>query len=415
MPTIEYDCGTSTALARITYNKEKMELHVKFRSGPKIYQYPNVSSRIEELLLSVESKGRIIAENVRKYKRFRVVDSFPMDVQMHHKVPRDRAPGGRSSRITTEDQAKDNEKVPPSRDRKRHSSKKFKNFSSLWLYILENPQALTRSYLDSMLTVLQTVNPHYPPSVKPPRQPEPDFEDGSIPSSKVTSIPSEQLPGTQLDTLSNQFSDLSMDSDDEAESHSDLTLSTNTDMSQDTTSIQVRYLKIKVICGIAELYRREALQAQKDKNYVDVKNHWVSAWKTLHHCSTDIDRWYAILCSYPNIADDPSIVLSNKHDAVQLLELFAGLQLLSEDTEREKNGTLRYLRKRLQYTMEKLNPMLKERNEVKAKIGEKQWKDNPDPKQSYAERRAQWEKDFKDLSEAVEAIEPLGFVIVGTL
>mmetsp|Transcript_17413 Transcript_17413/g.25948 ORF Transcript_17413/g.25948 Transcript_17413/m.25948 type:complete len:96 (+) Transcript_17413:1195-1482(+) len=84
-------------------------------------------------------------------------------------------------------------------------------------------------------------------------------------------------------------------------------------------------------------------------------------------------------------------ILPKKHDKIQLKELFAGLDQLVEDSERQRHIAICFLTKRRQFVLEKLYPMLKERDEVKQSIGEENWKRNPAPQQTYAERRRQWE------------------------
>jgi hypothetical protein len=53
--------------------------------------------------------------------------------------------------------------------------------------------------------------------------------------------------------------------------------------------------------------------------------------------------------------------------------------------------------------------MIRDRNEVKFSMGEEKWTNNPEPKQTYAMKRKQWEEDKKLLIAAMEVVQQLNF------
>ena len=166
---------------------------------------------------------------------------------------------------------------------------------------------------------------------------------------------------------------------------------------------------------MAEWYRKRAVEAQKMKEYENLKLFWMTAWETLQSCRQHTDEWYALVCGLSDeslFLSEASVHLPLKHDLSQLRELFRGMEVLIHDTEREKEKALGYLHKRLSVIQGKLNPMLRDRDTVKASMGEERWTHNPAPKLTYAERRKQWEEDLAKVMEAISLLETLHFDIL---
>lgn len=104
------------------------------------------------------------------------------------------------------------------------------------------------------------------------------------------------------------------------------------------------------------------------------------------------------------------IIVHDNHNIIQLYDFMNIYDILLNDTDRHKAQSLQYLKRRLIYASEKLNPMIQERNQVKRRIGEVRWTSNPAPKFDYAERRLKWEQDVRNISEAINILEGLDFL-----
>jgi hypothetical protein len=57
----------------------------------------------------------------------------------------------------------------------------------------------------------------------------------------------------------------------------------------------------------------------------------------------------------------------------------------------------------------KLQPQWQDRDSVKNVIGEERWKNNPEPKNNYAEKRRALEEETRDVTDAMLVIKPLKF------
>jgi hypothetical protein len=403
MKLTEYDCSKSTAIQRIVLNKLKNELIVVFRGADDIYLYYDVPTDTEEKLVSDEAKGTLV-NDIKKMTNFRKISYFPTGVKMYQ------YPQGRQGRGNLKSETK--KQLPKKSNIKAEKVKKprksYKNYSKMWLDILANNTVDNREYLESLLPLLAKCHPNFPPARKPP------------PLVGATLTP--DADGDECTSLTNAFSELCADSnsdsdedEDDEEDHNKIT-SEGQDNAAPAPEVQCRYLIVRVICSIAENYRNEAVTAQREKDYVSVRVKWLSAWNELMTCQANIDEWCALLyiksdaCNAdPFAISSSSPPLPKKHNRAQLVELFQALQLLIQDTERQKELALAQLYKRIQFVNAKLNPMLRDRNSVKVSMGEEKWNNNPEPKQTYAEKRKQWEEDLASLTEATLVVESLDF------
>ncbi len=79
--------------------------------------------------------------------------------------------------------------------------------------------------------------------------------------------------------------------------------------------------------------------------------------------------------------------------------------------ERDKDGSLRKMRSRLESVIDELNPHYESRNEVRdaiiAEKGKDAWFDNPTPKHDHAALRKKLEEEEYELSKAIEKLENL--------
>lgn len=369
-----------------------------------------------------------------------------------------------SNSNSTSQPAGNSSKQPASSDGLK--KKAYRDYSIMWLSVLENPQSPVHDLqcLDAMLASLSKCHPLYPPRRKVPTLANANnAETGDISSSGSQCSSSVQL--------SNAFSELSMDdeednNDDDNDNNNDDDNGLEQERDENVAanngitgvfhfgtggerSIQARYLAVKIICSKVECLRNNAVSALRNREYKQLRLCWHSAWSTLFSCQQNIDQWYAILCQYSDNPDAPipaSVALNSAfglpsehantgisgaagapgsagvqaqqqlpdlHNLGQLQELFAGIELLSFDTEREKQKSLVGLQKSLDAVNKKLAPMLEDRDSAKARFGEDKWTSNPAPKQTFVERRRGLEKEHRDITAAMEQLQQLNFNIVG--
>ena len=105
----------------------------------------------------------------------------------------------------------------------------------------------------------------------------------------------------------------------------------------------------------------------------------------------------------PNSGSRPQ----EQHDHSVVDSLLAGLAVLSDDTNREKDGAIAQLRKRIESLQRQLQPNLEGRAKAMESMGAERWTSNPAPKRSFAEKRREMEEEIFEMSQAVHIIEPL--------
>ena len=434
MVLTEYDTTRSSAIDRLAYNHKKREMIVKFRDNPSVYLYSNVHPRE---LASLESPTTSLGKFVNKIKQlseFRRINDFPRNVRMFEypessrekeNVTREGRNRGNSNHHTIASEkvvfkSNGNDKgtlvgksVPNPKKKNR-----FKDYTSLWLNVLATHTVGDRDYLQSLIPALQKCHPKYPPSRRPPPLPtdEVSIRDG---------IRNMNINSPNPANMHNMFNMLSIDESTskgyvyDSKGRNSGNVKRNVTANIDVEGIQTRYLLVRVYCSIAENFRNEGVSSQKSKDYENCKSMWSLALNTLKLCEEDIAEWYAMLYLRSNELDmDPFDItgspsgLPDKHDRDQLVDLFKALHLLIEDTERQKEKTLAQLSRRMQYVAEKLNPMLRARDDVKSVLGDDKWKNNPEPKFDFAIRRKEWEEEMKALSSAVNFLRSLNFYAI---
>lgn len=389
MVLIEFDCRKSATIDRVALNKQKNELVVIYKGNLSVYLYNGFDSdEIERALATQISKDRTITK-IRSIADCKIINGFPTDTKYY---------------------------IYPK------SKKIYKNYSQEWLTLLENSTSMNLSNLQNFIQILKNCSPYYPPSVAPPKI-NIDIE-----------IPMKNDIDTNLNS-NNMYTELDNESEDTS---SEITAEDQPKTFKESVTnvtIQTRYLIIKIKCSITESFRKDAIQAQKAKNYDAMEYLWIQAWNEINSDQSLYDEWYSILLAHDmnighvsappssevysftespyeinsNTPLPPTIKIAKQHDWTQLRDLFRGLRILIEDTLRERNRAVSFLTNRVNALMAKLDPLLRDRNAVKAKIGNENWKSNPNPKQTYAERRKAWEQELEVICRVKDTIERLVF------
>jgi hypothetical protein len=362
---IEFDCSASDAVSRIALNRAKGELVVIFSTQDTVYLYSDLDEDIfYRLTAPGVSFGALLAD-IKKRAKVRKVKEFP----------------------------------------KKTAKYKRRDYSESWLQLLEAPNGVkTVDSLTDLLHIVAEMDQNLPPSKPPPGVQAGAHRDSGPAARAAPHAGQDNRRQRFVSSMVNSFAALDLDDDDDADEVPNGSRRGGAGAAPvRKRSIQCRYLSIRVICGIAEAYRTQATEHQRTKEYSAMAAAWVSAHDSLLCCREDTDGWYALSLG-------PARALQEEmHDPAQLAELLGSLQVLGEHTEEEKARALGWLHKRLSYVQEKLNPMLRERDAVKSSMGVDRWTNNPAPTMTYAERRAQWERDQKELQAAIELIEPLSF------
>jgi hypothetical protein len=377
MVLIEYCCGTSTAIRRVALNKRKNELIVQYRrpQAPgvtsRVYLYYNIRelqpNDIEASLTSDISLGDYINREIKPRCQFRGVSNFPQNVQMY-------------------------------------------DYSRFWLEVVESP-SISLEHLQSLLSFAQRFQSSRPPTSKPPRVSS-SYAESKEPGNNEDDPSGRNPPSANI---FDELQDSESDEDENVPNHfpDDIPVAP----SDEGPSIQCRYLMVKIICGIAEKYREEAMVCLRTRQYVSMKELWESAYNILLSCQPEMDRWYAQMLSVLTDEESndldyyiPRRTLPDGHNCTQLLELYHAWGILIQDTSSRKTESIRLLTREESKLLMKLAPVLQERNHVRDNvIGIESWTSNAQPKQTYAERRRAWELALKEIQETLGLLQRLDF------
>ena len=91
-----------------------------------------------------------------------------------------------------------------------------------------------------------------------------------------------------------------------------------------------------------------------------------------------------------------------------ILLLYAvGIDILSSSLKLEKDKVLLSLTKKLDKINKKLQPLLEDRDKIKARLGPEIWDDNPKRKEDYALKRRRLEETKAMIESSIIVIQPL--------
>mmetsp|Transcript_9963 Transcript_9963/g.16678 ORF Transcript_9963/g.16678 Transcript_9963/m.16678 type:complete len:310 (-) Transcript_9963:40-969(-) len=218
-------------------------------------------------------------------------------------------------------------------------------------------------------------------------------------TSASSSMPSEDVSVTNLSDLNSDMGE----ADDDG-------------LPVSSTAMQTRYLVIHFICRITELYREEALAAQRDRNYRMVTLLWGEAYRTLFNHREELDRWFSILTESgvnPELPMLPEaalhLPLRDKHSAYQIFGIWKAVDVLMVHTETERRKALEKLGKEKMKLENKLVGVNQTRDSARSRMGEEAWNNNPNPISNVAMQRNQWSRELKHIDEAIEKVNHLVF------
>jgi hypothetical protein len=172
--------------------------------------------------------------------------------------------------------------------------------------------------------------------------------------------------------------------------------------------VQVRYLIFHGECRLAELIRISSIQEANHKRWIESAQFWSQAYDHLHRVQTEADPFYTISLSF-----DQNDELPEGHDYQQLQDLFEKLNLVREHTEQERDRAISVMEHRLASIDRQLNPLQRDRDEVRESMGEHAWRSNPRPKRDFARAREPLEEELRALRQAIDILRGLSLSSAG--
>lgn len=434
----EYDCSRSTAIKRIAINKFKHEIIVIWSNSDDIYLYHSIPvSTFKLIILAIENKnvsyGRLV-NVIKPLSQCRKVPSFARNTELYQVPSTDESESreqigeyqSRRRRRGHPVNRGNGESAAPSRghrQRMNSSSRAVRYYIKEWSDLLSTKDynVLSADYTNICVDLLKSLQQDLPPTLPPPNHASQQYSNENNHSDEnVEEFHDYQQTNHRL----NSYAVLSADDEDidealAAEFNRAMTLENNNrsnssnhnsngdgnNGSYSSIFMQTRYIIIRLIAHLAEVYRHEAIQAQKLRQYAQVASYWVLAYDTLNKCLVENEAETEELFSnnYYNGTDTDNSDLNRQCHR----ELLNVLNILSDDTKRGRDKAVHLLETELIKIERKLSPLLQDRDAVKTRMGEDRWTNNPEPKQTYAERRKQMEEDAKLLKIAILTLNQL--------
>jgi len=168
-------------------------------------------------------------------------------------------------------------------------------------------------------------------------------------------------------------------------------------------SVQSRYFLMKFYCAKSERQRKQAVDAQKQKKYVDTKIFWVNAFDTINYVVNQTSSWYIDLGN----VDSGGTKKNRGHNPSHAREILDAVSVLAYDTEREKVRAIQNLYRRMEALQKKVYDMNAERNRIRETLGEERWRSNPSPKLTHSDKRKIFQQEIYEINSAINVIEPL--------
>lgn len=394
---VEVNVKESTAIARMVYNARNKDLFVQYTSAEKVYIYKNVERSFVDSFENASSIGKAVAEIKKKHK-VEYTAGFPRFNNSNGRVKTN----SNTNTNTNNTIAKSNK----SRQRQLPTNKRNngRDYSSEWLKLLSQKGLSEGDYIQ-MLESLDTTSESLlcsPPEVPPPRVTPSDEPGLTSFMQNIAPIPRGANP--------NPFYVPGEDTDDDDNDDNDIkeivVHSNNASRGSSAESIQVRYLLLRIRCGRAEAIRGCAIEAAKEKQWQDSASLWDDAYKVIQNAVIYTDGWRSAMLE-TNVRERNHLLRG--HNEEQLKHTMDVLDIVLHDTEREKVEALKRMENRLRNIQRKLDPLLQDRDMAKGRIGEYKWTHNEAPQMTYAERRADMERELKELENAIPILMNLAF------
>jgi hypothetical protein len=357
----EINVHRSSAIVRAVYDPWNLKLWVRYRNNKSkvVYCYDQVPVDLAQSLASTPSAGRAIS--VLKKKRdfakfYRFPDELPSD------------------------------------------------FTQEWLIAIDNHRNNldycneTLATLSRLSEIEQRASPSFPPKK----------ESGATKNHENENSHTDHRGAQSHSTLINPYASLNYSSEEEA-----VAITVKNEPAESpgnrNKSIQVRYLRIRLLVAIVDLLRARAFEKVHQRNWSDVVFFFTEACNVfnvlLNPPSTlEVDRWLAILVDAKINFPDEDILMDGHHKP-DLIESLDSLSITREHTIERKNKSIIELKKRASYLQKKLAPMHAERNHIRDDVvGKDEWTNNPEPKLTYAERRRAFEEELMTVRAAISAL-----------
>ena len=397
---VEFDASHSRVIKRVALNTAVNELIVLFENREKAFVYRGAPFDLVDALTDPNDVSLSILVQELRLMSSSATIKFPNNVRPFEPgeiLPKKRVPKPKRVHYV------------------------FKDFSATWLQLLGRVDELDPKTIgDTILPLLKSLHPCYAPSrrvmIAPPSSsssPLPEFANllsgGGGGGGVMGSIFCVLRPGDSSDSEEEEEEEENGGDGDGGDDQSASTAAASA--APTAASTQSRYLLVQFQCALAEKLRALAVAAQKQKNYVATRDHWVGAYEVMNAAYAVVVSWSGEVIFGEERA--PQDIRHPAHNIPLAQQLYHAVPVLAYDTEREKLQAVRFLHQRKELLESKLNPMLSERKEIITRMGEETWKSNPAPKLTFVERRKQMEEDLYDITQCIHVIEPLSLIDPG--
>lgn len=187
-------------------------------------------------------------------------------------------------------------------------------------------------------------------------------------------------------------------------------------------SIQARYLELKIVCYMTEVYRAKAILACKRSEWIPCAEHWSLACDVLKDVTGFVDE-YSIVIQLNKSANegftssDTALAkeMLDSHDMPTLQRVLESSDILLEHTEQERINAEKVVLSKLVKMEAELQPHLEARDNARniftVARGEGAWENNANPNGKYWQARKHLELAVRELQKCVSILENVGVVI----
>jgi len=172
---------------------------------------------------------------------------------------------------------------------------------------------------------------------------------------------------------------------------------------EEATTMTSRRIVIRILTTLSEIYAIQGMNLGKMKQWVDGVNAYSNSYKFVNYALQIADEKYATLFhlheqqQQQHDRDEHNIIANDCNIIHITLSHFA--------SQRDKYTIIAQRRKHYLETI--LIPQWEARDEIRDKLGEYWWRNNPNPKHVQSDMRKKDEQELKDIDNAVETLEGL--------
>lgn len=172
--------------------------------------------------------------------------------------------------------------------------------------------------------------------------------------------------------------------------------------------LNMRRLLIRILTTQSDLYAYLARDCRRNSNWSTGADHCLAAVQRIHQAILFADSEISRLWNQEDAStaaadsmDTPTVVLEG------LVEDADTCQVAVQHLTEEKNRFQHAVERQATYLTKKLEPQWATRDEVKTRMGDDKWRNNPHPKQDYAAQRRALEQELRDIQPALEKLGAL--------